>query len=522
RDSHGESTSGPVWDFTTAEAAKADLDADPTTGAAPLGVAFTNLSTGDFDNCLWDFGDGTTSSVCAHVSHIYEDPGSYTVMLTVSGLGGSDTETRTDYVTVNGPVHPVSDVALRYTPAGDVFAGNTVYFVAQAQGTVPFTYAWTLNGQPIGDNQDWLEHTFDAAGSYTVEVTVVNAIGQDSALTTLVIRQPEPEGQPDLSCSRQVVNPTSVRSGDMMTYTLILRNSSAVPATASLADPIPAHTTYVPGSATASDGAVPTLINGEIHWSGQIVSGAPVVIEYVVQVQAAENIQEDAEITSLARLEDGLGNVMLLGADASYNAEAGLTIENGTLYTNVPTVTLSLWSLEGLPQMQISNSAGFGTGTGWVDAETTTSWILDTRDHLHTPLTVYALFRGENGQQHGPVHDDIIYDPVPPRVTEAEIVTNAESGPTTAGTENTFVRVMVSDDNSGVSQVQVSDDPDFETWWEFPVNARTIEIPIPWEHQASDEVFVRAVDRAGNPSDVKSGLLHHVIAVYLPLVISSP
>jgi uncharacterized repeat protein (TIGR01451 family) len=485
-------------------------------------VAFTNLSGGDFENCSWDFGDGTTSSNCADVSHIYEDPGSYTVSLTVSGLGGSDTETRTDYVTVHEPVRAVSDVVLRYTPAGDVFAGNTVHFVAQAHGTVPFTYAWTLNGEPIGDNKDWLEHTFDAAGSYTVKVTVVNARGQDSAVTTLVIRQPNPEGQPDLSCSRQVVNPTSVHSGDVMTYTLILRNNSALPATASLADPIPAHTTYVPGSAIASDGTVPTLVDGEIHWSGQIVLGAPVVIEYVVQVQAVEGMQDDAEITSLARLEDGVGNVLLLGANASYNSEAGLTIENGALYTNVPTVTLSLWNLEGLPQMQISNSGGFGTGTGWIDADTTISWVLDTHDHLHTPLTVYAMFPGENGQQHGPVHDDIIYDPVPPRVTEVEIVNDAESGTTIAGTEKTLVRVTVSDDNSGVSKVQVSDDPDFETWWAFAVSAHTIEIPIPWESQASDRVFVRAVDRAGNLSDVRSGLLHHAIMVYLPLVISSP
>jgi hypothetical protein len=224
----------------------------------------------------------------------------------------------------------------------------------------------------------------------------------------------------------------------------------------------------------------------------------------------------------MARLEDGLGNVILLEAGASYNAEAGLIIENCGLYTNVPTVTLSLWSLEGLPQMQIANSGGFGASSGWIDAAVTTSWVLDTQDHLHTPLTVYAVFRGENDEQGGPVYDNITYDPIPPRVTEVGIVSNAESGPTTAETKNTLVRVTVSDDNSGVSKVQVSDDADFERWWEFALSARTIEIPIPWEPQASDRIFVRAVDRAGNLSDVKIGLLQHATTVYLPVVMSSP
>jgi hypothetical protein len=168
--------------------------------------------------------------------------------------------------------------------------------------------------------------------------------------------------------------------------------------------------------------------------------------------------------------------------------------------------------------MWISNSGGFGTGTGWIDADPTKSWVLDTQGHVHTPRTVYAMFRGENGEQHGPVRDNIIYDPVPPQVTRVDIVNTAKSGLTIAGTENTIVRVTVRDDNSGVNRVQVSDDYDFEANWEFAVAADTIEITIPWEFQRSDRVFVRAVDRAGNLSGIISAQ-HHV--VYLPLVISA-
>jgi uncharacterized repeat protein (TIGR01451 family) len=303
-----------------------------------------------------------------------------------------------------------------------------------------------------------------------------------------------------------------------MTYTLVLRNNSAVPAEASLADPIPLHTTYIPGSAVASNGTTPAMMDREIHWAGRIVPGTPIIIEYVVQVEDVEGLQHGHAITNVARLEDGLGNTILLGADALYRPEAGLSIEDGASYTNIPTVTLRLWTSQSLPQMEISNSSGFATGTGWIEADTTRAWVLDTKDHLLAPHTVYAMFRAENGEQYGPLQDDIIYDPIPPLVTEIEIVDDAASGQSTAG-EITTVRVGASDDTSGVSKVQVSDDPAFETYSLFTMVADTIDIQMPWELQATDQVFVRAVDRAGNLSAIRSWQ-RHTVAVYLPLFIN--
>jgi PKD repeat protein len=67
----------------------------PTSGVAPLAVAFTNQSSGDFDSCSWDFGDNQTSNQCTGGTHTYTTAGDYTVTLTVSGLGGTDTTTRT-------------------------------------------------------------------------------------------------------------------------------------------------------------------------------------------------------------------------------------------------------------------------------------------------------------------------------------------------------------------------------------------------------------------------------------------
>jgi hypothetical protein len=80
----------------------ADFSAIPTSGSVPLIVSFTDQSTGTVDSWNWDFGDGLTSTM-QNPSHTYTDPGTYTVSLTVSGPGGSDTETKADYITAGAP-----------------------------------------------------------------------------------------------------------------------------------------------------------------------------------------------------------------------------------------------------------------------------------------------------------------------------------------------------------------------------------------------------------------------------------
>jgi hypothetical protein len=82
------------------KAVEADFSALPNTGRSPLTVNFTDLSSGDHDTCTWDFGDSSGSSTCGNQSHIYADPGTYTVSLSISGPGGSDSETKVDYIIV--------------------------------------------------------------------------------------------------------------------------------------------------------------------------------------------------------------------------------------------------------------------------------------------------------------------------------------------------------------------------------------------------------------------------------------
>jgi predicted outer membrane repeat protein len=80
----------------------------PLSGDAPLTVDFTDLSTATngITSWDWDFGDSGTSTA-QNPQHIYLGEGNFTVSLTVTGPDGTDTETKTNYITVSG------------TPTGD-------------------------------------------------------------------------------------------------------------------------------------------------------------------------------------------------------------------------------------------------------------------------------------------------------------------------------------------------------------------------------------------------------------------
>jgi len=71
----------------------------PTSGIVPLTVTFTNTSSGDYTACLWSFGDGVTSTL-PNPTHTYTAVGVYNVTLTVSGPGGSDTESQPMFIVV--------------------------------------------------------------------------------------------------------------------------------------------------------------------------------------------------------------------------------------------------------------------------------------------------------------------------------------------------------------------------------------------------------------------------------------
>ncbi|NQT24800.1 aryl-sulfate sulfotransferase [candidate division KSB1 bacterium] len=84
------------------EAPVADYSADLTEGIIPLSVQFADQSIGTVSTWYWEFGDGESSKEQNPV-HTYQSVDTFSVSLTVSGPGGEDTKTRTEYIEAFDP-----------------------------------------------------------------------------------------------------------------------------------------------------------------------------------------------------------------------------------------------------------------------------------------------------------------------------------------------------------------------------------------------------------------------------------
>lgn len=148
----------------------------PTFGCAPLTVNFTDQSSGDIGSWAWNFGDGGTSTL-KNPSHVYGSSGTYTVSLTVTGAGGSDVETKTNFISVSSS----PTAAFTASPTSGT-APLTVNFTDQSTG-LPTNWSWTFGdgGTATGKNPS---HTYTAPGTYTVSLSASNSCGSNSLTKT--------------------------------------------------------------------------------------------------------------------------------------------------------------------------------------------------------------------------------------------------------------------------------------------------------------------------------------------------
>ena len=102
---------------------EADFTGEPRSGIAPLRVNFTDLSSGNIAHWLWEFGDDQTSD-STNPTHIYEEPGRYTVSLTITSPGDEeDTRRYPNYISVLMPP-PTIEISADSLDFGDVAIGS--------------------------------------------------------------------------------------------------------------------------------------------------------------------------------------------------------------------------------------------------------------------------------------------------------------------------------------------------------------------------------------------------------------
>lgn len=179
-------TTGTAATATTAVAATATstvslpvsfFTADTTSGTVSLTVQFTDSSSNSPTAWYWSFGDGSYSS-SQNPSHTYTSAGTYTVALTATNSAGSNTLTRTDYITVSSG----APVASFY--ANDTYgvAPLSVLFTDTSTNS-PTAWYWTFGDGNVSTSQD-PEYTYVFNGTFTVTLIAIKSAGSNVSTIT--------------------------------------------------------------------------------------------------------------------------------------------------------------------------------------------------------------------------------------------------------------------------------------------------------------------------------------------------
>ncbi len=154
-------------------------------------TVFTNTSV-DALTYQWDLGDGSPFSTDINPTHQYAAVGSYTITLTATNTAGDSVCTGV-VVIEEPPCQPVDGIDLSITTSAPDPGDPVAFSVAltPANLTTPYHYVVDYGDGTVitatdSANPLALTHTYDAAGSYTVTVSVWNC-GMTVPLTDQVV-----------------------------------------------------------------------------------------------------------------------------------------------------------------------------------------------------------------------------------------------------------------------------------------------------------------------------------------------
>ncbi len=157
---------------------------DTNQGCPPVVVTFNNtMNPADVASCLWDFGDGTTSTNCNDV-HIFSAPGCYNIQLSVVTNNGCNVDTLINNQICVFP-DPVADFTFSPQPT-DIFSTDIAFTNLTLGGA---SYSWDFAGLGNSTNAN-PAFTFpsNAGGNYLVCLATQNSQGcQDTICHTVII-----------------------------------------------------------------------------------------------------------------------------------------------------------------------------------------------------------------------------------------------------------------------------------------------------------------------------------------------
>jgi PKD repeat protein len=176
-----------------------------TTAIAGNAVSFVDTSVAQSAPITawhWDFGDGSTSTE-QDPSHVYTDPGTYTVSLTVTTAHGQDTAVRENAVTITS-ISP--QAAFRVSDLTPDINRSIRFFDESVPGTAPITaWRWEFGDGSISTEQN-PTHIYTYQGTFTIRLTVTTAHGSDTETRPAYVRASVAGPDADFSARRTGVS----------------------------------------------------------------------------------------------------------------------------------------------------------------------------------------------------------------------------------------------------------------------------------------------------------------------------
>ena len=188
----------------------ASFSVDQSTICVEECVQFSDESTGqEITSWEWTFQGGTPSSFSGQnpPQVCYDTPGTYEVSLTAENEAGSDTETISDYITVEscGPI-------VNFTPSeAAICEYECISFTNNTTGENIQSYTWTFDGAdtPSSTEEEPSDICWSTPGDYDITLEVVDDNGTASETFTLTVNNCITGPDVDFSASQTQICPGS-------------------------------------------------------------------------------------------------------------------------------------------------------------------------------------------------------------------------------------------------------------------------------------------------------------------------
>ncbi|MCX6276290.1 MAG: PKD domain-containing protein [Bacteroidetes bacterium] len=208
---------------STSAAPVADFDVDFTSICEGDTVYFSDLSTNTPTSWQWTFPGGTpgTSTDQNPVGISYSLAGVYDVILVATNADGSDTETKTGFITVNVCTgEPIAD----FIASDSIICEGDAIDFTDLSTNAPTGWQWSFPGgtPATSTDQNPTGIVYSAAGIYDVTLYASNSFGTDTFLHAGYITVNVCGGGPVANFS---ASSTNLCTGDLIDYTDLSTNS---------------------------------------------------------------------------------------------------------------------------------------------------------------------------------------------------------------------------------------------------------------------------------------------------------